>query len=98
MLDLTGHQLLTIFNWFLISILIGFLALIARAYEQISDEKTHYWRFLIPFLLLGGASVRTAFVNDLNGDTLADVLWVMGGFSLALLSLSLYNSMMSKRK
>lgn len=98
MLDLTGHQLLTVLNWFLMSILIGFLILIARAYEQITAEKTHYWRFLIPLLLLGGASVRTAFVNDLGSDAFADVLWAIGGFSLALLSLSLYNSMMSQRK
>ncbi|MBX3063950.1 MAG: hypothetical protein KF726_13290 [Anaerolineae bacterium] len=97
MTALTAHQLLTVIAWFLMAILIGFVVLIARFYEDVSGERTYYPVFFVSILCFAGASARSAFTNAIDDDLLATGLWIIGAVSLAVLSLYLYNLMTSKR-
>jgi hypothetical protein len=90
---LTAHQILTIFSWFLIAILLAILLLIARFYENVSKERTYFWAFGVPILIFAAASVRYAFNNQLGGDPLADLLSLMAGLMLSGMCLYLYNIM-----
>ena len=94
---LTAHQLLTIFAWFLVTILLAFLLLIARFYENVSQERTHYWMFGLPVIVFGLASARYAFINQSAGDLLGDGLWFVGGVILAGLCVYLYRLMTAGR-
>lgn len=93
----TAHQALTIFNWFLIGILLVLLLLIGRLYQRVSGRQTWYWAFAIPAGLFGVASARYAFTNQLGGDTLADALWGIGGLILIALCVFLYGRMIARR-
>lgn len=97
MTAITAHQLLTILAWFLLAILLAFLLLIARFYENVSNERTHFWMFVLPVIVFGLASARYAFINQLGGDLLGDGLWFVGGVILAGLCVYLYKLMTSGR-
>jgi hypothetical protein len=93
MTSLTAHQMLTIFTWFLIAILLAILLLIARFYENVSKERTYFWAFGAPILIFAAASVRYAFNNQVGGDPVSDLLWFVGGLMLIGMCLYLYNLM-----
>lgn len=90
MTALSLHQILTILAWFLIAVLIGFLALIARFYEDLSCERTLYRWFALPVVCFGIGSARYAFDNAVSADLLANALWISGGVVLTLLSIRLF--------
>lgn len=94
---LTAHQLLTIVAWFLMTIVVGFVMLIARFYEDVTGERTFYVGYAVPIFCFAGASAREAFNNALGDDLFANVLWLIGGTVLALLSVYLYNLMIAAR-
>ena len=93
---LTVHQILTVFAWFLMTIIVGFLILIAKFYEDVSGERTYYLGYTVPILCFGGASARYAFNNNIGDDVFANLLWVIGGVTLAFLSVYLYNLMIRR--
>ena len=97
MTAITTHQLLTIFAWFVLTILLAFLLLIARFYQNVSKERTYYWMFSLPVIVFGLASARYAFINLLDGDWLGDSLWFVGGVILAGLCFYLYKLMTAGR-
>ena len=97
MTSISLHQALTIFSWFALAILLTLLLLIARFYENMSGERTHFWLFGAPIIFFGMASARYAFIDRTTGDPLGDVLWIIGGVVLAGLCISLYNLMTSGR-
>ncbi|GAB4520249.1 MAG: hypothetical protein OHK0046_30220 [Anaerolineae bacterium] len=86
-------EFLTLYLWFPLTALLGFMLLIARFYEKYSDHRTHYRLFLVPVVLYGGALVRYAGVDQLGHDPLADVLLGAGGAVFLILSLRLYRLM-----
>src|SRR5260221_13053955 len=90
---ITGHQVLTILSWFAITIILVLLLLIARFYQNVSGERTHFWVFSLPIILFGLAAARYSFVDQLNGDVLGDLLWLLGGLLLAGICIFLYNGM-----
>ncbi len=97
MTAITAHQTLTILSWFAVAILLVILLLIARFYESVSGEHTHFWLFGAPIVLWGMASARYAFLGRVGGDPLGDVLWLVGGLLLAGLCIYLYNLMTAGR-
>lgn len=97
MTAISAHQALTIFSWFAITILLILLLLIARFYQNVSGERTHFWVFSLPVVVFGLAAARYSFVDQLNGDALGDVLWLLGGLLLAGMCIYLYNVMTAGR-
>jgi hypothetical protein len=90
MMALSLHQILTITAWFLAAMLIGFLALIARFYEDLTCERTLYRWFALPVVCFGIGSARYAFDNAISADFVANALWVAGGIVLVMLAIRLY--------
>src|SRR4051812_30317051 len=97
MTAISAHQALTIFSWFALTVLLTILLLIARFYQTVSGERTHYWAFSLPIVIFGAASARYAFVNGSGGDALGDLLWFAGGLLLAAMCICLYNVMTAGR-
>jgi len=91
------HPVLTVYIWIGLSILIAFLALIARFYERLSGQRTHYRLFAVPVIAFGGAAARFAHLNRITGDGWGDVLLLCGGLSLAALCVHMYRLMTSGR-
>jgi hypothetical protein len=98
MTSLSLNQLLVIYTWFPLAVLILFALLIARLYGKFSDKKTYSRLFLIPLVLFGVSSVRYASLDTAVGDPIADILIGIGGFVLAILCIRLYWLMMIQRK
>jgi hypothetical protein len=94
---ISATQLLLIYTWFMAAIVIFILMLIARFYQNVSGENTHYWAFLIPIIMFGIASARNAFIDQVNGDLLADSMWFLGGCVLVGLCVILYRQMTTGR-
>ena len=97
MTAITAHQALTIFSWFALAALLTLLLLIARFYQNVSGERTYFWGFVLPIIMFGAASARYAFIDSINGDLLADLLWFAGGVLLAGMCIYLYNVMTAGR-
>lgn len=97
MASITLNQVLTIYIWFALTILLILLLLIARFYQNVSREQTYYYLFGLPIILFGAASVRDAFIDQVSGDLLGDALWFVGGLILIGLCIYLYNLMTAGR-
>jgi hypothetical protein len=97
MTAITAHQALTIFAWFIIAIILTILLLIARFYQNVSGERTHFWGFGLSIIIFGMASARYAFIDQISGDPLGDILWVLGGLLLIGMCIYLYNLMTAGR-
>ena len=97
MTAITAHQALTIFLWFAIAIVLLLLLLVARFYQNVSQERTYYWVFSLPIILFGLGSARYAFLDRVGGDLLGDLLWFSGGILLAAMCIYLYNLMTQGR-
>jgi hypothetical protein len=91
------HQLLTLYTWFGLGILIAFLALIARFYERLSGQRTYYRWFAVPAIAFGGAAVRFSHLDRMTGDAWGELLLLCGGLSLAALCVRMYRLMTSGR-
>ena len=90
---------LTLYNWGIVVVLLGFQFLIARFYEKKSRQRSYYLLFLIPMVLFLVVAVRYAFcVGDVAGDVWADGLLFVGGGILAALSAFLFRLMMGGRQ
>lgn len=90
-------QLLLLYTWFALAVLLVFLLLIARYYQRFSGERTHFKLFVVPALLFAAASVRYASLDQLAGDPLADGLMAGGGVVLIVLCVYLYRLMTGNR-
>jgi len=97
MTEITAHQVLTLFSWFMLAVLLTILLLIARFYQNVSGERTYFWAFGIPIVLFGMAAARYAFIDRIGGDLFGDLLWFIGGALLAGMCIYLYNLMTSGR-
>ncbi len=88
MTAITVSQILTLYTWFPLALLLLFLLLIARHYQRSTGETTRFLWFLAPLLLFGLAVVRYSSIDHVSGDILANGL--LGGGGLILLGASLY--------
>ncbi len=72
-------DILTLYTWGGVSVLLFFLFAIARFYEQKSSRKSYYPLFLLPMVLFLGSAVRYIMVGDFVGDLWGDLGRVLGG-------------------
>lgn len=91
------NQILTIYLWFPLAVLLSVLLLIARFYQNLTGENMRYPLFVVPILLFGLASAHYANIDQVVGDPLGDLLWFAGGGALLFLSLALYRQMTAGR-
>lgn len=98
MTSLSLNQLLVIYTWFPMTVLVLFMFLIGRFYQKFSNEQTHFRFFLLPLALFGLAAVRYASLDDFITDPFADIFIAIGGFVLAFLSFRLYWLMTIKNR
>lgn len=90
---ITAHQALTLLAWFLIAAILGLMLMMARHYQKHMGRSMLYRAFVVPVILFGAASVRGAFINQVGGDLISDLLWTLGGLTLLGLGALLYIKM-----
>ena len=90
-------QLLTIFAWFPVAVLLAILMLIARFYQKQTGELTYYPLFGVPIVCFGLAAAQQARTSQLFSDPISDLLLFGGGVLLVVLCLWLYHKMTSGR-
>ncbi len=91
------NQILLLYIWFPLAVVIAIMMLIARFYQNFSGDQTYYPLYLIPLVLFGVAAVRYASLNQISGDWLGDALSGVGGSVLIILSVLLYHRMTTGR-
>lgn len=89
--------ILLLVSWFALAALIFILALIARFYEQFTQQPTYYRWYVAPVMFYGMASARYASLNQWGRDWIADTLMFCGGGILIGLCYHLYQRMTHKK-
>lgn len=90
------NQVLTIFAWFPLVVLLAILLFIARFYQQLTGEKTRYPLYVVPMVLFGLAAADYAIAAGREA-LVRDGLMFAGGAILLGLCLSLYRQMTAGR-
>jgi len=90
-------NILALYTWGVISLLLFFLFAIARFFERKSSRKSFYPLFLLPVLLFLGSALRYFFVGDFVGDLWGDGGRVVGGALVCGLGYFLLNLMTGGR-
>jgi len=85
------NQFLTLYMWFPLAGLLFFALLIARFYEKFSGQKTYFRLLLLPIVVFGIWSVRTASNPD---DVIGALLSVVAGLPLIVISMRLARLML----
>lgn len=98
MTPLALSQLLSLYNWFALTAILLITMMIARFYQRIFGDKTHFHLFFMPIVLFALAVVRYNSINQLMGDALGDVTSALGAALLIGLILRLYRQMTSGRR
>ena len=98
MTSISLNQLLVIYAWFPLAVLILFAFLIARFYEKFSNKRTYFRGYLITLLLFAISAVRYASIDSAIGDPLGDTLTGIAGLMLAILGIRLYWLMVINNK
>jgi len=91
------NQVLAIFAWFPLAVLLAIVLLIARFYQRLTGENTRYPLYAAPILLFGLAAADYAIAGRSGGTPLGDGLMFAGGAILLALCLSLYRQMTAGR-
>ncbi len=86
-------QLLILYGWFPLAALILILLLIGRLYEKLAGERTGFRLFAIPLILFGIQTVIST--NKQAGLVVGGLFAFLGGISLLILCVRLYQKMMS---
>jgi hypothetical protein len=77
------NNLLTIYTWGTVCVLLFFLYAIARFYEKKSGRHSYFWAFLIPIILFALAAVRYVYLAPaIAGDSWGDLMRFVGGITL----------------
>lgn len=96
MIPLAG--VFTVIFWGMVIALLVILLAIARFYQITSGQLSHYRWFGVPIAFLGAGALRYALLGDFVGDTLGDVLMVIGSAALIALARWLLRLMTGRRK
>ena len=91
-------QLLMLYTWFGLAILVFFLILIARFYGRFSGDRTRYLLFAVPLIGYGIAAVRYASIDRSTGDLMGDLVAALSGLILIMLVARLYHLMTANRE
>lgn len=91
------HQLISLYLWFLIGVILTIYLLLARLYESSTTRTFYHWGFLIPILAFGAALILEAGSDSFASNWFKDTMWAIGGISVLMLSIRLYWRMMIKR-
>jgi hypothetical protein len=91
------NQFFTLYMWFPLTALLGFVYLIARFFERSYNERTYARLFVIPIICFGAAFVRYASIDVPIGDSFGDVVLGLGGVVLVPLLFNLFWLMMRKK-
>ncbi len=94
---LSPNQILLIYAWFPLSVMIFLLLLIARFYQNLTGENTRYYLFAVPIVIFGVAAAHYANIDRVMGDPAGDLLLFLGGLVLGYLSIRLYRQMTEGR-
>jgi hypothetical protein len=79
---------LNLYIWIAVCALMIVLYRIARFYQKTSGRRSYYRLFSVPLVLLLAGGLRYVSLSIFVGDTLGDVLMVLGG--LCLIGLGFY--------
>jgi hypothetical protein len=90
-------QVLALYTWFPLVVVLAIFLLIARFYQRFSSQRTFYWFFVLPVLFYGAAAVRYAGADSISGDVLGDLYGAVGGIILLGLVIQLYLKMTSDK-
>jgi hypothetical protein len=90
-------DVLTMYTWGGVSILLFFLFAIARFYERKSSRESFYPFFLLPIVLFLAGAVRYIIVGDFVGDLWSDLGRVLGGLLICGLGYFLLHLMTGGR-
>ena len=90
-------NVLTLYIWGGVSVLLFFLFAIARFFERKSSRRSLYPLFLLPILLFMGSAIRYILVGDFVGDLWGDLGSVLGGMLVCGLGFYLLNLMTGGR-
>jgi Flp pilus assembly protein TadB len=91
------NQLLMIYVWFPLAVLLAIMLLVARFYQNLTGESTRYYLFGVPIVLFGLASAHYANIDQVIGDPTGDLLLFLGGTVLIILCVVLYRQMTTGR-
>jgi hypothetical protein len=72
-------DVLSLFTWGGVSVLLFFLFAIARFFERKSSRESFYSLFLFPIVFFMASAVRYIIVGDFVGDLWGDVGRILGG-------------------
>jgi len=92
-ISVTLNQFLTLYTWFVATILLFFLILIARYYQRFAGERTYFRWFIVPIVLFTGAAVRYASIDRIAGDSVGDILIAVSGLFVGVGAVYLYRVM-----
>ncbi|RMG87239.1 MAG: hypothetical protein D6712_05965 [Chloroflexi bacterium] len=88
------NRFFALYSWFVLAIVVFFIALIARFYQRFSNKNTYFRYFPLPIILFGVSAVRYGSINRIAGDAVADIAAAIGGGFLILLLFNLYRCML----
>jgi hypothetical protein len=86
-------DVLTIYIWGGVSVLLFFLFAIARFFERKSSRESFYWLFVFPILFFLASAVRYILVSGFVGDLWGDLGRILGGLLVCGLGFYLLNLM-----
>ncbi len=72
-------NVLALYTWGAVSVLLLFLFSIARFFERKSSRRSYYVLFLLPIILFLGSVLRYLITGDFVGDLWGDLARVIGG-------------------
>ena len=90
-------NILALYTWGGVSVLLFFLYAIARFFEHKSSRKSFYPLFLLPILLFLGSVLRYVAVGNFVGDLWGDLGRILGGVLVCGLGFFLLNLMTGGR-
>lgn len=93
------ETILTVYSWAVIGMLVVILQRIAYFYEKTSGQRTGYYFFLLPALLLAaGAIWYLLHGSTFIGQPIGDLLLFGGGVLLCLFGFRLQDLMTGERR
>lgn len=91
------RNILAVYTWGGVSVLLFFLFAIARFFERKSSRKSFYPLFLLPIFLFLGSVVRYVAIDGFVGDPWGDLGRVIGGILVCSLGYFLLRLMTGGR-
>ena len=83
-------QILALYTWFPLVVLLALYLLIARFYQRFSGRRTYFRLYPLPMIAYGVSFVRYASADHLAGDLWGDAFGALGGGVLLYLTTFLF--------